>query len=228
MSDNYWDKLSGDDEHAAEYMLTYGEGPGTLTRMVLSSFINDGESVLDVGCGPGWNLEHFADNGPDIDKYKGLDYSQRFVRVANQRAVSTKVDGGGFLKRLRLEDRWSDLATLFEVGDVRDIHEADESWDVVIMQDVLEHTNGYEKPIQEALRVARKRVIIAFWHLMTKEEDNPINDDGDDGWGAWYSGPKFEQHLDSLDLHWMHHQIIDHQGKPRDFYIIDKQEPHGE
>jgi hypothetical protein len=43
MAENFWDKLSGDDEHAADYMLTYGEGPGCPTRHTLGSFINDGE-----------------------------------------------------------------------------------------------------------------------------------------------------------------------------------------
>src|SRR3990167_4282738 len=141
MSENFWDKLSATDEGAAVYMSTYGEGPGCPTRFALGEFINDGESVLDVGCGPGWNYDHFKEHGPEVD-YKGLDYSERFVRVANQRNPGK-----------------------YEVGDVRKVNELDESWDVVILQDVLEHTNGYKKPIKEALRVARKRVIISFWRL---------------------------------------------------------------
>lgn len=198
---NFWDKLMGSDEGAATYMETYGEGPGCQTRHTLGSFINDGESVLDVGCGPGWNFDHFQQYGPDV-KYKGLDYSKRFVKVAN--------------KRVGME--------IFKLGDVRNIRQPDESWDVVILQDVLEHTNGYEKPVREALRVAKKRVIISFWHLT--DDDNPhINDDGDDGWGAWYDKRQWEKFLDSLDLHWLHHQI--HDTKPRDFYIIDKGEKHG-
>lgn len=203
MSDNYWTKLMGDDEHAASYMATYGEGPGCETRHTLGSFIEDGETVLDVGCGPGWNFDHFMQHGPAISRYKGTDYSERFVRVANDRAMQITQTSSG----------------PFEVGDVRKINEPDESWDVVVMQDVLEHTNGYEKPVKEALRVAKKRVIVTFWHLT--ENDNHINNDGDDGWGAWYSRPKWEDFLDSLELNWLHHQITD--NKPRDFYIVDKE-----
>lgn len=206
MAENYWDKLSGDDEHAASYMLTYGEGPGCLTRMTLSSFIEDGESVLDVGCGPGWNLEHFLEFGPAISRYKGLDYSERFVRVANERAKQKAGTSTG----------------PFELGDCRKLKQYDGSYDVVILQDCLEHTNGYEEPIKEALRVARKRVIISFWHLT--ENDDHINDDGDDGWGAWYSRPKWEAFLETVGYMWIHHQIDDGK-KPRDFYIIDKEEP---
>lgn len=167
---NFWDQLMGDDEHAATYMESYGEGVGAATRFKLGELINDGESVLDVGCGPGWNLDHFQQHGPKVKWYQGLDYSERFVRVANQRHG---VDYRSFCDPI-----------LFKVGDVRKIDYSDGSWDVVIMQDVLEHTNGYEKPMHEALRVARKRVIVAFWHLT--ENDDHINDDGNDGWGAWY------------------------------------------
>ena len=206
---NFWDKLMATDEGAASYMESYGEGPGSETRHTLGKFINDRESVLDVGCGPGHNLQHFVEHGPAISNYHGHDYSSRFVRAANNRW------------RSKIPPRFVNIQwPYFSLGDVRQIPQPDESWDVVIMQDVLEHTNGYKKPLKEALRVAKKRVIVTFWHLMDKEEDNAINDDGDDGWGAWYSRPKWEKYLDSLELHWLHDQIVD--NKPRDYYIIDK------
>ena len=207
MADNYWDELLGDDEHAASYMATYGEGPGFETRHTIGSFINDGESVLDVGCGPGWNFDHFMMYGPAISKYKGLDYSERFVRVANDRVMQIAGTSTG----------------PFELGDVRDIKEADESWDVVVVQDCLEHTNGYEKPVKEALRVAKKRVIISFWHLT--ENDDHINDDGKDGWGAWYSRPKWEEFLNTLPYVWFDMRIEPKtKAHPWDFYIIEKED----
>lgn len=210
---NFWDNLMESDENAGEYMLSYGEGPGAETRLVLSNFVNDGESVLDVGCGPGWNMEHFAEYGPALSKYKGVDYAIRFVRAANQR------------RKAKLDQNFSTAKVLpFELQDARNLKEGSSSWDVVIIQDCLEHTNGYEESMDEAMRVARKRVIVGFWHLMhEKDEDNPVNDDGNDGWGAWYSASKWEKFLDSLGYVWFHHQIIDHQNKPRDFYVIDKE-----
>ena len=204
MVDNYWDKLSGDDESAANYMISYGEGPGSPLRHLIGSLINDGESVLDVGAGPGWNWEHFQEHGPEIGDYKGLDYSQRFVRVVNLRVG--KEPGFKFL-----------------LGDVRDIKEPNNSWDVVIMQDVLEHTNGYKKPINEALRVAMKRIIVTFWRL---GDTDKINDDGDDGWGAVYSRDKWERYLDSLNLHWLHDRIP-RKDAWHDVYVIDKETKHG-
>lgn len=199
---NYWDNLMGSDEAASVYMYTYGEGPGTETRHIIGGFINPGESVLDVGCGPGWNYDHFKEHGPDVD-YKGLDLSPRFVRVAKKR--QPKAD--------------------FQIGDVRDLHESDESWDVVVLQDVLEHTNGYEKPVSEALRVARKRVIISFWR-MDEVRPNKINDDtaeGDDGYGAEYNQKDWEKYLNSLDYPWMDTETSEKANRPHLFYIIDKE-----
>lgn len=173
----------GSDENAATYMETYGEGPGSPLRYKIASYLKPGEWVLDVGCGPGWNFDHFLQYGPSVI-YRGLDYSERFVRVANQR-TGTKT---------------------FKLGDVRKIDETGNSYDVVIMQDVLEHTNDYKQPVKEALRVARRVVIVTFWHLVedqTQEHINDVPEENDlDGWGAWWARPNWEKYLDSLNLNW--------------------------
>lgn len=211
---NFWDNLMSTDEGAATYMESYGEGPGYVTRHTVGSFINDDESVLDVGCGPGWNADHFFKYGPRVWGYLGLDYSERFVRVANKR---WKDNAGVFIGNLER------TYPLFQIGDARELKQPDESWDVVILQDCLEHTNGYEKPVKEALRVAKKRAIVSFWHLT--EDDDHINEDGDDGWGAWYSQPKWEQFLNTLGYVW-YHSDIHPEGKTHkwDFYVIDKKD----
>ena len=205
---NYWDELMETDEGAANYMETYGEGPGSHTRKTLGSFINEGETVLDVGCGPGWNLDHFIEHGPTVGNYKGTDYSERFVRVANKRSM----------EKYEYE--------AFEVGDCREVKEGDESWDVVLLQDVVEHTNGYEKPVREALRVAKKRVIVVFWRGFMDRGEHQINDDGNDGYGATYDKKLWEDFVESLDLHWMRFGS-DSGTRHHDFYIIDKEETHG-
>lgn len=199
----YWEDFFTD-ESAAEYMATYGEGPGSPLRKKISGLINKGESALDVGCGPGWNYDHFKEYGPEV-RYKGTDYSKRFVRVANQRHPG-----------------------VFEIGDVRRINERSESWDTVLLQDVLEHTNGYEKPLREALRVARKRVIVTFWHL--KDEDDPhINDDGADTYGSWYDKREWEKFLNKLGYPWLHEEMSRNRGQETywHIYIIDKGDIHG-
>lgn len=212
MSYNYWDNLTGSDESAGEYMLSYGEGPGSETRHIIGEFINNGESVLDVGCGPGHNMDHFAQYGPALSGYKGVDYSIRFVRAANKRL------------KANLDENFSTMVVEpFELQDCRQLKEDSGSHDVVILQDCLEHTNGYEKPLAEALRVARKRVIVTFWHLT--ENDDHINDDGDDGYGAWYSRPKWEAYLDELGVHWLKTETSPKANRHHDYYIIDKEAP---
>lgn len=205
MKKNFWNELMATDEGAANYMETYGEGPGCETRMIVGSFINDGEKVLDVGCGPGWNYDHFIQYGPDVYRYKGVDYSDRFIRVAKKRRPSAK----------------------FEVQDCRKLKEDDASWDVVILQDVLEHTNGYEKPIKEALRVANKRVIICLWRPFNTNGQDDINDDGNDGYGATYDGEKFEKFLDSLGYFWCDTETSPKANRWHKFYIIDMDEVYG-
>lgn len=195
---NYWDNLMETDEGAANYMESYGEGKNTPLRMKIASYLKPEEWVLDVGCGPGWNCDTFLESGPSV-YYRGLDYSERFVRVANQRTGMA----------------------VFREGDVREISEPDKSFDVVILQDVLEHTNGYEEPLKEALRVSRRLVIVTFWHLT--ENDDHINDDGDDGWGAWYSQPKWEEFLDSLKLDWKH-ETMPRKDSKWDIYVISLEE----
>lgn len=198
---NFWDKLMGSDEGASTYMATYGEGPGFDTRKFIGSLLNNGESVLDVGCGPGWNFDHLLEYGPSV-KYRGLDYSPRFIRVASQRVAPMKI---------------------FEVGDARKLKEPDGSFDVVLLQDILEHTNGYEKPVEEALRVAKRLVIVSFWHLDGNEGTEHINDDGDDGWGAWYDKSKWERYLNTINLPWEYKELrVEGKTHKWDFYMIYK------
>lgn len=208
---NYWDNLMGDDAGAAQYMETYGEGPGCATRHLVASFINDDETVLDVGCGPGWNYDHFMTYGPDFADYLGLDYSERFVRVANK----------------RVNDKYGQVPEMFKLGDCRALKSPDSSWDVVILQDCLEHTYGYEVSVQEALRVASERVIITFWKASFQDgntSEDQINVDGDDGFGATYNRERFEDFLDSLGYFWLSEQTPEDANRWHIAYVIDKKE----
>lgn len=216
---SYWDELMGDDEGAAQYMEAYGEGPGCETREVVASFINDRESVLDVGCGPGWNLNHFTMYGPDVKCYKGIDESERFIRVANDRRRMMHLPNGRALP--------------FQLQDCHKLEEPDKSWDVVILQDVLEHTYGYEQPILETLRVARKRVIVSFWKSSFQDgadHKDEINYDGDVCSGATYNRQRFEEYLDLLcegvDLQWLSTETSPQANRWHKFYIIDKEARH--
>lgn len=218
---DYWDNLMGDDEGASNYMFAYGEGPGCETRMIISSLINDGESVLDAGCGPGWNFDHFREFGPRIGKYKGIDLSPRFIRVANKRFYEKY---GHSKQKISMEQVFLD--TPFKVGDIRHLLYKNKSWDVVLLQDVLEHTNGYEKPVLEALRVAKKRVIVVFWRQMdgvtTKTNDD--TDKGTNGYGSDYNKDEWEEWLDTLGYLWLTTETSPEANRHHTYYIIDKLE----
>jgi ubiquinone/menaquinone biosynthesis C-methylase UbiE len=204
---DYWDNLMQTDEAAARYMETYGEGVGSATREMIANFINDGEMVHDVGCGPAWNYEHFKNTGLNI-LYSGSDLSPRFVRVANK----------------RIQEKYGESPII--LADARRLPFKDGQFDVVILQDILEHTNGYEKPVKEALRVSRKRVIISFWH-MEENTQTHINDDtdkGENGYGAWYNKGEWETYLDKLGYFWTQTETPPDANRHHLFYVIDKQE----
>lgn len=202
MFENYWDFLMETDVTAAQYMETYGEGPGCETRMIISALVNPDESVLDLGAGPAWNYDHFKEYGPKV-RYKATDLSPRFVRVAKERQPGINI----------------------ELGDIRDVKEADESWDVVLLQDVLEHTNGFEKPVREAVRVAKKRVIVCFWRQM-EGVTTKINDDtdkGTDGYGADYNLEEWLNFLNSLGYPYFDTETSPKANRQHTYFIIYKE-----
>lgn len=167
---NYWDYHISNHE---TYIRSYGEGEGSPNRRTLFSFFDENDSVLDVGCGPGCNLGHARDiMGWDNFTYKGVDISPKFIEAC---------------KRLFPDGS-------FEVQDAENLREPDDSFDVVILQDVLEHLPGYRKAIAEAVRVARKRVVICLWTPLYDREDN-IEDKGDGGYHSYYNKEKFMEFI---------------------------------
>ena len=84
-----------------------------------------GASVLDVGCGDAWLARHFAN-------YTGIDGSEEAVSAASGRGVSVvqaDVDDG--------------------------LPFPDESFDAVVMKDLLEHVADPVRTVREARRVLR-------------------------------------------------------------------------
>lgn len=71
------------------------------------------QHVLDVGCGPGFLMYFLHELGVEVD---GIDYSEETVRLAPP----------------EMQDR-------IKVGSVTDSHVPDESYDLVICREVMEH-----------------------------------------------------------------------------------------
>jgi ubiquinone/menaquinone biosynthesis C-methylase UbiE len=133
----YWNELF--DTHGG-YMLPAGTNEYAILRDLLLAFIRDGESVLDLGCASGGTYDWILDRERDVE-YKGTDFADKFVK-ANQ-------------------ERHPDI--LWEVEDCRELNEEDGSFDVVILYDVLDGLVGWEQALDEAYRVARKRVLVMMW-----------------------------------------------------------------
>jgi SAM-dependent methyltransferase len=94
-----------------------------------------GSTVLDVGCGTGFMVDHLARNHPRR-KFTGLDFI---------------IEEG---TRTRLP------SIKFVEGKVEALPFADKSFDTVICTHVLEHVLDFAGALRELRRVARRRLII--------------------------------------------------------------------
>jgi SAM-dependent methyltransferase len=90
-----------------------------------------GRSVLDVGCGPGFLLRVLVEHGYEAS---GVDHSQEALRLARER-----VDG-----ELRQGDACGTLPW------------PDQSFDAVVLHDVIEHLGEPDHALDEVHRVLRR------------------------------------------------------------------------
>ncbi len=88
-----------------------------------------GRTVIDLGCGGGLLSKFFVDAGARV---AGIDVSRASLRVAQKR-----------------------LAAGFAQGDVQRAPFADESADIVLLSDVLEHVDRPADAVAEAARILR-------------------------------------------------------------------------
>lgn len=110
------------------------------------------KNVLEIGCGEGANIKNIIDYGSaklKNVKFTGTDYSEGKINFARHQITAAN--------------------TAFKVMDGTDMKYGDNSFDIVFMRDVLHHVPEKEKILNEALRLARKRVVI-----IENNGNNPI------------------------------------------------------
>lgn len=96
------------------------------------------ESVLDVGCGEGFTLEKFKNKNIG-KKLVGIDFLDTAIKIGKK------------------ERPYLDL----RIGNIYDIPFKDNSFDLVVCSEVLEHVDDPEKALSELERVTKKYILLS-------------------------------------------------------------------
>jgi 2-polyprenyl-6-hydroxyphenyl methylase/3-demethylubiquinone-9 3-methyltransferase len=128
----------------------------SLTKVVLD--------VADIGCGAGTQSFIWAELG---HKVHGLDVNQPLLEVARQRAgeLQYTID--------------------FQLGSATKLPWADQSMDICLLIELLEHVSGWQACLQECARVLRPGGILA---LTTSNKLCPFQQEFNLPLYSWYPG----------------------------------------
>lgn len=127
----YWEEFLGKADRKDVFEYKYNKYLPKFDR-----FIPKGSSILEGGCGLGQYVKYYSDMGFSIT---GIDFSEKLIKKA--REINKK--------------------SVFKVADVKKLPFEDSSFDVYILNGVLEHLeNGPAEPLKEACRVLKKGGIL--------------------------------------------------------------------
>jgi arsenite methyltransferase len=125
----------------------------TIRQLNLSS----GESVLDVGCGPGYLCESMGEIVGRHGAVVGIDVSSDLIALCNRRKAS----------------KWLSYA----IGDATKVNQADASFDVVVCTQVAEYVSDVDRVLSEAFRVlkpgGRTVFVVTDWDAVVWYSENP-------------------------------------------------------
>jgi 2-polyprenyl-6-hydroxyphenyl methylase/3-demethylubiquinone-9 3-methyltransferase len=172
------------DERFVEYYLDQSQSTDTVRRFdvvyemtskLAQEQLRDRTSlkVLDVGCGPGVQVCRWAREGHEV---AGLDVSSAFIDAATER-----VSKQGLKADLR-------------VGTATALPFADESFDVCLLPELLEHVEDWQTCVAEAVRVLRKGGVL---YLCTTNALCPIQDEFKLPLYSWYPA-RLKKHFEQL------------------------------
>lgn len=129
----------------SEYTTTDGPMEVPVQReayyLALNDYVEDGDAVLDVGCGLGYGLDLLAIKASAVT---GIDVDPKAIAWCRERD----------------EGRNPRLAGL-HVYDGDRLPFEDDSFDVVTSVDVIEHVPDYHAFLRELVRVARRAVVVS-------------------------------------------------------------------
>jgi arsenite methyltransferase len=116
-----------------------------------------GESVLDIGCGPGYLCESIAEIVGPRGAVVGIDTSTDLIALCNRRRVTA----------------WLSYA----IGDATKINQEDASFDAVVCTQVAEYVPDVDRVLSEAFRVLKpggRTIFVATdWDAVVWYSENP-------------------------------------------------------
>jgi ubiquinone/menaquinone biosynthesis C-methylase UbiE len=107
------------------------------------------EKILDAGCGEGFVVSYLLQEN-DRSTITGIDCSLEAIEMARQMvpSVLSEVEGG----------------VLFDVGDLREMPYGDDSFDLVMCLEVLEHLPDPHRGLRELKRVTSAHCLVSVPH----------------------------------------------------------------
>lgn len=96
------------------------------------------KNVLDAGCGEGFSLNKLKENNIG-EELEGIDYSKKAISF-----------GKNLFPHLSLK-----------IGSIYDLPYKDNTFDIVLGTEVLEHLENPKKALQEILRVSKKYILVS-------------------------------------------------------------------
>jgi len=96
------------------------------------------KTILDAGCGEGFTMDKLSKNGIG-EKMEGIEYSKEVINLGKKLFPNL----------------------IFKDGSIYDMPYKDNSFDLVVCTEVLEHLEQPAKALQEMLRVSKKYLIVS-------------------------------------------------------------------
>lgn len=127
------------------YLKDYINSPLSVNFVeTIRKYISEDDTVLDVACGSGVLTKYLG----YAKKVDGCDFSNEAVKWVNE--------------QLGIDTFWCDLN--------QGIKKEDNSYDVLLATEVLEHLDNPEEAIKEMARVAKRRIIVSVPYDNGKEQ----------------------------------------------------------